>query len=195
MALASLLSLSACEEKDGADPAVNLSFSAAEFLLQDLDALAKPYLRDGCDKKVFSIGTVASVRAERQSLSYILPQLQLQSSQATRIREYARTHHQATAPHLGNITVIHEQILARGNSERDGYVQAFNQGKLTQEQFDDKLKQLFDRVTDELHSHTQKQTHLQVLHSERAVLLQSVEKVLEPAQLSQWNHWRLNYAN
>ncbi|MDO6388718.1 hypothetical protein Q4E40_01180 [Pontibacter sp. BT731] len=190
MTFISFLSLSACEEKDGADPAADLSFSSTEFLLEDLDALAKPQLRDGCNDKAFNIHTVATVKTERQTLSYILPTLGLQANQAATIRDFARNHQQATVTVRGSINMIHQQILMRANAERDSYMNAYNEKRITKAQLDEKLVTLLDRVMAELSKHEQKQTHMQVLREHRTGLMQNIETTLNPTQLQQWSSWR-----
>lgn len=190
MAFVSFLSLSACEEKDGADPAVDLSYSSSEFLLDDLDALAKPHLRDGCDKKAFNIHTVATAKTERQSLSYILPTLGLQANQGATIRDYALNHQRATANPRGSISIIHQEILMRANTERDAFMKSYQERRITKEQLEQKLLVLYERVEAELSEHEQKKTHMQVLRQHRTDLMQNIETVLNPTQLQQWNNWR-----
>lgn len=190
MAFIFFLSLSACEEKDGADPAVDLSFSSSEFLLDDLDALAKPQLRDGCNDKAFNIYTVATSKTDRQTLSYILPTLGLQTNQAATIRDFARDHQQSTVTVRGSISMIHQQILMRANAERDTYMNAYNEKQITKAQLDENLVTLLDRVTRELREDEKKQPHMQVLRQHRTRLMQDIETALNPTQLQQWNNWR-----
>lgn len=190
MAFVSFLSLSACEEKDGADPAVDLSFSSSEFLLDDLDALATPHLRDGCDEKAFNIHTVATAKTDRQSLSYILPTLGLQTNQAATIRDFALDHQRSTSTHRGSVSIIHQEILMRANAERDTYVKAYNEKRISFEQLEAKLLTLRERVEAELQKHEQKQTHMRVLREHRTGLMQNIETVLNPTQLQQWSNWR-----
>lgn len=190
MAFVSLLSFSACEEKDSADPAANLSFTSAEYLLEDLDALSKPHLKDGCGDKAFTILTVATARTERQSLSYILPTLNLESRQATTIGSYAKDHQRATSTHSGSISILHQEILMRANAQRDELIKAFNQNRISQEQLDERLLLLRDRVMAELSSHEQKQEHMRVLRQRRAELFHNIETILNGTQLQQWQSWR-----
>lgn len=190
LAFASLWSFTACQDKDSVYPAVDLSFTSAEFLLEDLEALAKPYLRDGCDEKAFSIHTVATAKTERQTLTYILPKLNLQANQAASIRDHAQSHQQATSTHRGSISILHQEILMRANAERDTYVKAYNESRISQEQLDAKLLVLRDRVMTELRDHEQKQEHMRVLRNQRSDLMQNIEKVLDRGQLQQWNSWK-----
>ncbi|PKV76011.1 hypothetical protein [Pontibacter ramchanderi] len=190
LAFVFFLSLSACEDKSGTDPSVDLTFSSSEFLLEDLEALAKPQLRDGCNDKAFNIQTVATSKQDRHTLSYILPMLGLQTNQAATIRDYALDHQQATVTVRGSISIIHQQILMRANAERDAYLKAYEEDRITKAQLDEKLLGLQDRLTAELHEHEQKQTHLRVLHERRHTLLQNIETVLNPTQLQQWSNWR-----
>jgi ribosome-binding ATPase YchF (GTP1/OBG family) len=190
LAFVSLLSFTACQEKDSVDPAVDLSFTSDEFLLADLETLAAPHLKDGCDEKAFSVHATATAKAERQSLSYILPLLNLSARQAAGIREFARDHHRAASVHRGSISMLHEQILMRANDQRKEYVKAYNENKLTREQLEEKLVVLRERVLTELTSNEQKQTHMRALRALRADLMQKIEGVLDRAQLQKWSNWK-----
>lgn len=190
MALVSLMSFTACEEKDSGDPAVDLSFTSAEFMLEDLDALSKPHLKDGCNDKAFAIYSVATATSERQSLTYILPMLNLESRQAGTIGGYAKEHQRAIIPHSGGISILHQEILMRGNAQRDDLIKAFNESRISQEQLAASLLALQDRVLAELSGHEKKQEHMRVLRQHRTELLNNIETVLNGTQLQQWKSWR-----
>ncbi|MBF8965059.1 hypothetical protein I0P70_17560 [Pontibacter sp. FD36] len=190
LAFVCLWSLTACEEKVSADPAVDLSFTSAEFLLDDLDALSKPHLRDGCDKKQFNIHSVATAQTERHTLAYILPMLHLQANQAGSIRDYAQEHQRTTASPRGSISIIHQEILMKANAERDILLKAYNDNRISFAQLEERLQVLHERVEAELRNHERKQEHMQVLRSQRSALFQNIEAVLDREQLHQWTSWR-----
>jgi hypothetical protein len=190
MIFISLLGFTACQEKDSADPDADLSFTSAEFLLEDLDALSKPHLKDGCGDKAFTIHSVATARTERHTLTYILPMLQLESRQAITIGGYAKDHQRATSTHSGSISMLHQEILMRGNAQRDELIKAYNENRINQEQLDERLLALHDRVLAELSENEQKQEHMRVLRQRRAELFHNIETILNGTQLQQWQSWR-----
>lgn len=188
---AALVMLTGCQDENvnpDLDEAV-ISIDEGKFQITDLNGLENPTITGATEIVAFSTGSTGSQR-ESHKLAYILRKLNLNERQRKAVRKYVEEHEACVAEHHRSIRQLHEELLKRANAAREDYIKAYRAGKISKQDLDLKLKELHEKLKQEIKEHKQRQLHLQVMRRCRAELFAKIESVLNREQLAKWTEWK-----
>ncbi len=195
LAISACLIFSGCQKDDAVTPdtdVLDAAFSSADFQLEDLNALEKVSITGATETTAFGMGHTDASTETRHPLAHILERMNLDERQKLAVRGFVQEHNSCIKEHHAKIQELHKQLLSKANAIREEYIRAYNAGRISKAELEQKLHTLRERMQEELNKDEVKQMHMRILRKCRQDLFSKIASVLNSEQLRMWNHWKEN---
>jgi hypothetical protein len=122
-------------------------------------------------------------------LGWILRELEVTREQVRQMLGFVKAYWQAILPQLEGLREANREIIDAANRIRMEIRRAVEQGEITREEAEQRLKQLNMRTREAIRNNPANEPYLRAICEAKRALFRSVRSVLDDRQQAKWDRW------